>query len=74
MVTSSSSSHPKQHLFPEYDVLDHISHIFSESLSSGDNNDQDEDLRKGQIEIQIHTDTDKDKYKVFFKSREIKDL
>ena len=31
---------------PSYDVLDHTNHIFSESLSSGDDNDQDEDLQK----------------------------
>ena len=29
-----------------YDVVDHTNHIFSESLSSGDDNDQDEDLQK----------------------------
>ena len=31
---------------PLYDVLDHTNHIFSESLSSGDDNDQDQDLQK----------------------------
>ena len=34
------------HLSPLYDVPDHASHIFSESLSSGDDNDRDEDLQK----------------------------
>ena len=34
------------HLSPLYDVPDHANHIFSESLSSGDDNDRDEDLQK----------------------------
>ena len=34
------------HLPPLYDVLDHTNHIFSESLSSGDDNDRDEDLKE----------------------------
>ena len=29
-----------------YDVLDHANHIFSESLSSGDDIDRDEDLQE----------------------------
>ena len=29
-----------------YDVLDHTNHVFSESLSSGDDIDRDEDLQK----------------------------
>ena len=31
------------HFSPLYDVLDHTNHIFSENLSSGDDNDWDED-------------------------------
>ena len=34
------------HLFPLYDVLDHTNQIFSESLSSGDDNDRDKYLQK----------------------------
>ena len=49
------------HLSPPYDVLDHTNHIFSESLSSGDDNDQDKDLQKDKYK---DTHTDKDKYKV----------
>ena len=45
------------HWSPPYDVLDHTNHIFSESLSSVDDNGRDEDLQKRQR----HTDTDKDK-------------
>ena len=41
------------HLSPLYDFLDHTNHIFSESLSSGDDNDNDEDK-----------DTERYKYKV----------
>ena len=49
------------YLSPSYDVLDHTNHIFSESLSSGDDNDQDKDLQKDKYK---DTHTDKDKYKV----------
>ena len=34
------------HLSPLYDVPDHANHIFSESLSSGDDNDRDENIQK----------------------------
>ena len=34
------------HLSPPCDVLDHTNHIFSETLSSGDDIDRDEDLQK----------------------------
>ena len=34
------------HLSPSNDVLDHTNHIFSESLSSGDDNDRDKYLQK----------------------------
>ena len=34
------------HLSPPHDVLDHANHIFSESLSSGDDIDRDENLQK----------------------------
>ena len=47
-----------------YVVLDHTNHIFSESFSSGDDNDRDEYLQKRQIQRQRHTYIDKDKYKV----------
>ena len=43
--------------------LDHTKHIFSESLSSGDDNDQDKDLQKDKYK---DTHTDRDKYKVLF--------
>ena len=52
------------HLSPPYDVLDQTNHIFSESLSSGDDIGQNKDLQKRQIQRQRHPDTDKDKYKV----------
>ena len=42
------------HLSPSYDVLDHTNHIFSESLSSGDDNDRDEYLQKDK---DTHTQT-----------------
>ena len=35
-------------------TLDHTNHIFSESLSSGDDNDRDADLQKRQIQRQRH--------------------
>ena len=49
------------HLSPLYDVPDHANHIFSESLSSGDDNDRDEYLKKDKYK---YKDTDKDKYNV----------
>ena len=39
---------------PSYDVLNHTNHIFSESLSSGDDNDRDEYLQKDK---DTHTQT-----------------
>ena len=45
---------------PLYDVLDHTDHIFSESLSSGDDIDQYEDLQKDKYkdtETQTQTKT-----------------
>ena len=52
MVTSPFAVHM-------YDVLDHTNHMFSESLSSGDDNDRDKDLQKKQIQRQRHTDKNK---------------
>ena len=49
------------HLCPIYDVPDHTNHIFSESLSSGDDNDRDEDLQKDNYkdkDTQTHTKTE----------------
>ena len=46
MVTSPSLLPTFNHLSPLYDVLDHTNHIFSERLSSGDDNDREEDLQK----------------------------
>ena len=45
---------------PLCDVLEHKNHIFSESLSSGDDNDQDKDMQKDKC---IDKDTNTDKYK-----------
>ena len=75
MVTS-----PILHLSPSNDVLDHTNHIFSERLSSGDENDRDEDLQKDKYkgkDTQTKTNTKcfKDQiYVIFLKSREFKDL
>ena len=60
------------HLSPLYDVPDHANHIFSESLSSGDDNDRDEDK-----DTQTKTNTkcfQDPMYLIFFKSRGSKDL
>ena len=68
------------HLSPPYYVLDHRNHIFSESLSSGDDNDRDEDLQKGKYkdkDTQTKTDTkcfQYPMYAIFIKSREFKNL
>ena len=40
---------------PLCDVLEHKNHIFSESLSSGDDNDQDKDMQKDEKQTQIKT-------------------
>ena len=46
------------HLSPPYDVLDHTYHIFSESLSYGNNIDGDGDLQKDKdTQTQTKTDT-----------------
>ena len=52
------------HLSPPYDFLDHTNHIFSESLSSGDDIDQDKHLQKYKYKDR-HTDTDKYKYLIY---------
>ena len=76
MMTSST-------LFsPLCDVLDHTNHIFSESLSSGDDIDRDEDLQKDKYkdkDTQTQTKTNTKffqdpMYAIFFKNRGFKDL
>ena len=68
------------HLSPPHDVLDHANHIFSESLSSGDDIDRDEDLQKDKYkdkDTQTKTNTkcfQDPMYLIFFKSRGSKDL
>ena len=72
------------HLSPSYDVLDHTNHIFSESLSSGDDNDRDEYLQKDKYrdkDTHTHTQTKTNTkcfqdpmYAIFVKSRWFKDL
>ena len=70
------------HLSPLYDVPDHTNHIFSESISSGDDNDRDEDLQKDKYkdkDTQTHTKTETKcfqdpMYAIFIKSREFKNL
>ena len=63
-----------------YDVLDHTKHIFSESLSSGDDNDWDEELQKDKYkDTQTQTKTEtkcfKDLiYAIFSESRGLKDF
>ena len=65
-----------------YDVLDHTNHIFSESLSSGDDIDRDEDLQKDkykdkdtQTQTKTNTKCFQDPiYAIFFISRGFKDL
>ena len=42
------------HLSPSNDVLDHTNHIFSESLSSGDDNGRHEDLQKTKKKTHRH--------------------
>ena len=60
------------HMSPLYDVPDHTNHIFSERLSSGDENDRDEDLQKDKYkgkDTQTKTNTKcfKDQmYAIFF--------
>ena len=71
------------HLSPLYDVPDHTNHIFSERLSSGDDNEQDEYLQKDKYKDKdTHTQT-KTNTKCFqdpmydmyiFESRVFKDL
>ena len=63
-----------------YDVLDHTNHMFSESSSSGDDNDQDEYLPKDKYK-DTHTQKKTDTkcfqdlmYAIFIKSRVFKDL
>ena len=70
------------HLSPLYDVLDHTNHIFSESLSSGDDNDRDKYLQKDKYKDKdTHTQTKTNTkgfqdlmYAIFIKSRGFKDL
>ena len=70
------------HLSPWYDVLDHTNHIFSESLSSGDDNDRDEYLQKDKYKDKdTHTQTKTNTkcfqdpmYAIFIKSRVFNDL
>ena len=65
---------------PLYDVPDHTNHKFSESLSSGDDNDRGEDLQKDKYkdkDTQTKTNTkcfQDPTYAIFFKSRGFKDL
>ena len=68
------------HLSPLYDVPDHTNHIFSESLSSGDDNDRDKYLQKDKYK-DTHTQTKTNTkcfedpiYAIFIKSRGFKDL
>ena len=70
------------HLSPLYDVPDYTNHIFSESLSSGDDNDRDEYLQKDKYKDKdTHTQTKTNTkcfqdpmYAIFIKSRGFKDL
>ena len=68
MVTSPFAVHM-------YDVLDHTNHVFSESLSSGDDIDRDGDLQKDKYkdkDTQTQTNTkcfQDSMYAIFFKSR-----
>ena len=70
------------HLSPSYDVLDYTNHIFSESLSSGDDNYWDEDLQKDKYkdkDTQTQTKTNKKwfqdpMYAIFIHIRGFKDL
>ena len=49
------------HLSPLYDIPDHTNHIFSESISSGDDIDRDKDLQKDKYkDTQTQTKTNKD--------------
>ena len=63
-----------------YDVSDHTNHIFSEILSSGDDNDWDKDLHKDYYkdkDTQTNTNTkcfQDPMYAIFFKHRGFKDL
>ena len=59
-----------------YDVLNHTNHIFSESLSSGDDNDRDGYLKKDKdTHTQTNTKCFQDPmYAIFIKSRGFKDL
>ena len=58
--------------------IDHTNHIFSESLSSGDDNDRDEYLQKDKdTHTQTKTNTkcfQDPMYAIFIKSRGFKDL
>ena len=64
---------------PLYDVPDHTNHIFSESLSSGDDHGRDGDLQKYKYkdkDTQTKTNTkcfQDPMYAIFFKSRGFKD-
>ena len=66
------------HLSPSNEVLDRTNHIFSESLSSGDDNDRDEYLQKDKdTHTQTKTNTkcfQDPMYAIFIKSRGFKDL
>ena len=70
------------HSTQPYDVLDHTNHIFSESLSSGDDIGQDKDLQKDkykdkdtQTQTKTNTKCFQDPiYAIFFISRGFKDL
>ena len=66
------------YLSPLYDVPDHTNHIFSESSSSGDDNDQDENLQEDKYkDTQTKTNTkcfQDPMYAIFIKSRGFKDL
>ena len=66
----------------KFDDLDHANHIFSESLSSGDDNDRDEYLQKDKYKDKdkdTHTKTNTKCFKdpmcvLFLKSKGFKDF
>ena len=67
---------------PSYDVLNHTNHIFSESLSSGDDHGRDGDLQKYKYKDKdTHTQTKTNTkyfqdpiYAIFIKRSGFKDL
>ena len=63
------------HLSPLYNVLDHTNHIFSESLSSGDDNEKDVDKYKykdTQTQTKTNTTCFQDPmYAIFIKKKEV---